>query len=80
MFLEAASSNRVQETQCAETIDIASVFSHLKRNFDVRLSTEVIDLRRLNLGDDVDKVGTIAQITVMKVKFIRPCSSTMVNA
>jgi len=43
-----------------------SVLGHLERDFDVGLSTEVIDFRRLDLGDDVDQVGGVGKITVVE--------------
>ena len=34
------------------------------------LRSKVVDFGGLDLGDDVDEVSTIAQITVMKMEFV----------
>jgi hypothetical protein len=47
-----------------------SVFSHLERDLDMALSTEIVHFGRLNLGDDIDKVSAVTQITVVKMEFI----------
>lgn len=44
MLVKADGTDGVKETQGAEPIDIGGVFCHLKRDFDVRLSTEIVDL------------------------------------
>ena len=60
VFFETAGANGVEETKGAEPVDIACVFGHLKGDFDVRLGTKIVDLRGLDLGDDVDEVGAVA--------------------
>jgi hypothetical protein len=34
----------------------------------MRLRTEVVDLRRLDLRNDVDEVGAIAYVAIMKLE------------
>ena len=72
MLLKSTRTNGVKETESAETVDVACVFGHLERDLDVRLSTEVVYLSRLDLGNDVHEVGAIAQITIVKLKLVRP--------
>lgn len=57
VLLEAAGTDGVEQAERAECVDVACVFGHLERNFDVRLGTEVVYLRGLYLRDDVDEVG-----------------------
>lgn len=38
------------------------VLSHVERDLDVRLSSQVVDLGRLNRRDDSDQVGRVRQV------------------
>lgn len=71
VLLQAAGSDGVEETQRAEAVDVASVFSHLERDFDVGLGSEVVHFGRLDLGDDVDEVGAVAEIAVVQLELVR---------
>lgn len=73
MLLEAAGADGVEETERPERVDIAGVFGHLERYLDVRLSTKVVDLCRLNLCDDIDEIGGICQITIMQLELVGSC-------
>lgn len=44
VLLETASTDRIEQAKRAQGIDVAGVFGHLERDFDVRLSTEVVYL------------------------------------
>jgi hypothetical protein len=70
VFLQAAGSDGVEETQGAETIDIASVFRHLEGDLDVGLGSEVVDFGGLDLGDDVDEVGAVAEVAVVQLELV----------
>ena len=35
----------------------------------MRLSTKIINLCWLDLGEDINKIGTIAEITIMQLEF-----------
>jgi hypothetical protein len=48
-----------------------SVFRHFERNFDVALGTKVVDLCRLDLGDNVDKIGAVAEVSVVQMELVR---------
>lgn len=65
VFLEAACTDRVKKTESAQAIDIACILSHLEGDFDVRLGAQVVNLAGLNLSDDVNKIGAVAQIAVV---------------
>ena len=41
------------------------------------MSTEVVDLGRLDLGEDVHEVGAVAQITIVKFKLVRSWISSI---
>ena len=70
MLLESTRTDGIEETECAETIDVTGIFGHLERDLDVRLSTEVVHLSRLDLGDNVHEVGAIAQVTIMELELV----------
>lgn len=72
MLLESTRTDGIEETECTKTINVTSVLGHLERDLDVRLSTEVVDFSRLDLGEDVHEVGAVAQVTIVKLKFVRP--------
>jgi len=63
---QTSSSNSIKQTKCPKTIDVTSVLSHLERDFDMRLSSKIVDLMRLNLGDDTDQVGGICKISIVQ--------------
>ena len=68
MFFETAGAHSIKETEGAQPVDITSVFCHLKGDLDMRLRTEVVDLGRLDLSDDVDEVGAVTQVTIVQFK------------
>lgn len=68
MLFEATRADSVQKAEGPETVDVSSVLGHLERDLDVRLRTKVVDLGWLDLCDDVDKVGTVAQVTVVQLE------------
>lgn len=53
------------------TARLTGVLGHLEGDLDVTLGTEVVHLSRANLGEDVDQVGAIAEITVMQLHLVR---------
>lgn len=60
VLFETTGTNCIQEAQCAQTIDVAGIFGHFEGDFDMGLGPKVVDLGRLNLSDDVHKIGTVA--------------------
>lgn len=65
VVLEATGADGIEQTQGTERVDVARILCHVKGDFDVRLRAEIINLRRLDLRDDVDKVGAIRQVSVV---------------
>lgn len=65
VLVEPAGADGVEETERAESVDIARVFGHLEGDFDVRLGAEIVDLRGLDGGDDVHEVGAIGEVAVV---------------
>jgi len=71
VLLQPACSDSVEEAESAKPINVPRVFCHLKRDFNVRLRAKIVDLRRLDLCNDVHEVGAIAEITIMKLELDR---------
>lgn len=65
MLFEATGTYGIEEAEGAQPVHVTSVFGHLEGNFDVRLRTEIVDLCWLDLGDDVDEVSAVAQVTIV---------------
>ena len=70
VLLEPARADRVEDAQRAQAVDVPRVLCHLERDLDVRLCAEVVDLRRLDLGDDVHEVGAVAQVAVVQLELV----------
>ena len=66
MLLETGGTDGIEHTESAETVDITGVLGELERDLDVGLGAEVVDLGGLDLRDDVDEVGSVGQVTVVK--------------
>lgn len=77
VFLEAAGTDGVQETERAKGVDVGGVLCHLKGNFDVGLGTEVVDFRGLDLSEDIDEVCAVREITMVELQFVRSCRETI---
>jgi hypothetical protein len=71
VLLEPAGPDGVQQTEGAEAVDVAGVFGHLEGDLDVRLGAEVVDLGGLDVGDDVDQVGRVGEIAIVKLELVR---------
>ena len=74
VVLETTGAYGIEQAQGAEGVDIACILRHVKGDFDVRLRTEVVDFGRLDLRDDVYKVGAIRQVSVVELEPVLPCS------
>lgn len=46
----------------------SSYLRHIERNLDVRHGAQVVDLLRLDIGNNGDEIGSIAQISVVEEK------------
>ena len=58
--------NRLQETYRAERIHIAGELRRIKRNTHMTLRRKIVDLVRLNLVDQLDEIGAVAEITIVE--------------
>ena len=65
---QAARADSIQQTKGTNTIGFGSVLRHLERHSDVRHSSKIVDLMRLDFTHDVEKVGRVAKITIVKEK------------
>ena len=77
VLLESTCTDGIEKAESTEAINVTGIFCHLERDLDVRLSTEVVDLSRLDLGDNVHEVGAVAQIAVVKLELVRPWLSSI---
>lgn len=66
MFFESTRSDGVQESQSTKTVNIASVFSHFEGDLHMRLGAKIVNFGGLDLGDDVDKISAVAQISIVQ--------------
>jgi hypothetical protein len=65
-LFHASRSNSIQHTKHTYTITVSSIFGHIEGYFDVTHGTQVVDFLRLDLGNDGDEIGGVAQVTVMQ--------------
>ena len=77
VLLESTCTDGIEKAESTEAINVTGIFCHLERDLDVRLSTEIVDFSGLDLGNDVHKVGAIAQIAIVKLELVRPWLSSI---
>ena len=65
LFFHASRSNSIQHTKYTYTITVSSIFGYIKGDFDVTHGTQVVDFLRLDLGNNADEIGGVAQVAVM---------------
>ena len=65
---QAARADSIQQTKGTNTIGLGSVLRHLERHSDVGHGSKIVDLMRLDFTHDVEKVGRVAKITIVKEK------------
>ena len=66
VLLETGGTDGIEHTESAEAVDITGVLGELERDLDVGLGAEVVDLGGLDLRNNVDEVGSVGQVTVVK--------------
>jgi hypothetical protein len=59
VFLEATGAYGIEKAQGTERIDVACVFRHIEGDLYVRLRTEIVNFRRLDLCHDVYEICTV---------------------
>jgi len=65
-LLEAAGADGVEHAEDTNTVAVGGVLRHVERNLDVGHGAEVVDLIGLDVGDDGDEVGGVAEVTVVE--------------
>ena len=66
-FLHPAVANGVQNAKGSQSVDISCVFWEVEWDFDVSLSSEIVDLSRFNFHDDFHQTGAVSQVAVVQV-------------
>lgn len=67
-LFHTSSSDSIQHTKHTNTITIRSVFGHVEGNLHVTHCSQVVNFGWFHFRDDADKVGGIAQISIMQVE------------
>lgn len=65
-LFQSSRTNGIEHTKNTDTVTVGRVFRHVKGDLHVGHGTEIVDLSRLDIGDDGDEIGGIAQISVVK--------------
>eukprot|EP00966_Prymnesium_polylepis_P326481 7382391-Prymnesium_polylepis.2 len=65
-LLEAGVEDGVQQAQRADGVNVGRVLRRLKRDLDVRLRGEVVDLVRPHLRDDLHEARRVGQVAVVQ--------------
>ena len=73
VVLEATGAHGIEQTQGTERVDVARILCHVEGDFDVRLRAEIVNLGRLDLRDDVYKVGAVRQVSVVQLELVPAC-------
>lgn len=60
VLFKAAGTDRIQEAQCTQAVNVSGILGHLEGNLDMGLGPKIVDLGWLNLSDDVHEIGTVA--------------------
>lgn len=72
MLFESTGTDSVEQTESTQAINVACIFCHFKGDFYMGLGTQIVDFRWFYLGQDVDQVSAIGQITIVKLEFCGP--------
>ena len=65
---QSTRSDGVEKTKSADTISLCSVLGHFEGHSNVRHGTKVVNLMRPHFRDNVEQVGGVTKITIMKEK------------
>jgi hypothetical protein len=68
LLLEARGTNGIQHAKDTDSVTVGSILGHVKRNLDMTHGSQVINLRRFNIGDYANEVGGIAQVAIVQKK------------
>jgi hypothetical protein len=65
-FFQPKNPNRVQNPQGPQPIDVARVLRLFKRDFDVALCAEIVDLGELHLLDHMQEAAGVREVPIME--------------
>jgi hypothetical protein len=63
---QAANTDSLQHAQNAQSVHIAGIFRSIKRNLNMALCSQIVDLIGLDLAHQTDQTGGIGQVAVMQ--------------
>jgi hypothetical protein len=79
LLLQASSANGVQHAEDANTIGISGIFRHVKGYLNVTHGSQVVYFGWLDFRNDRNKIGRIAQVTIMQIQLHPRFMSITVN-
>ena len=65
-LLHTGSADGIEHAEDTDSVAVSRVFRHVEGHHDVTHGTQVVDLGRLDVVDDGNEVGGIAQVSVMQ--------------
>ena len=65
---QATRANSIQQTESANTIGLGGVLRHLEGHSDVRHGSKIVHLVGFDFAHDVEKIGGVTKITIVKEK------------
>jgi len=65
---QATRANSIQQTKSANTIGLGGVLRHLEGHSDVRHGSKIVHLVGFDFAHDVEKIGGVTKITIVKEK------------
>ena len=77
--LEPDGTNGIEKTEGAHAIDISCILGHLERDLDVRLGSEVVDLGREHLSEDVHEISAVGEVTIMQFELVGTLSQGLIR-
>ena len=63
---QAADTNGFQHTQNAQSVHIAGILRSIKRNLNMALCSQIVDLIGLDLAHQTDQTGGIGQVAIVQ--------------
>ena len=66
LLLESTSTDSIEQTEGTDAIHLSTVLGKIERHLDVALSSQVVDLIRLDLGHQSAQIGRIGEISIVK--------------
>ena len=76
-LLKSADANGIDDAQGAQSVDISRVHRQREWSTDVRLSSQIVDLIRLNFINDFEETGAVGKVAVVQVHGTCTMSTTI---